>query len=70
MNEFKKDGTFGVDIYATGKGKVVFDMRFDNDCRKKFDMRLEDAVDLAKTIADKCKEEVEMQLIKGFFIEL
>lgn len=69
MNENKKDGTFGVDIYATGKGKVVFDMQFD-DRREKFDMRLEDAVDLAKTIADKCKEEVEMQLIKGFFNEL
>lgn len=66
MNEFKKDGTFGVDIYATGKGKVAFDMQFD-DCRKKFDMRLEDAVNLAKTIADKCKEEVEMQLINGFY---
>ena len=69
MNENKKDGTLGVDIYATGKGRIIFDMQFD-DCRKKFDMSLEDAVDLARNIMDKCKEEVAMQLIRGFFIEL
>lgn len=66
MNENKKNGTLGVDIYATGKGKIVFDMRFD-DCRKKFDMRLEDAVDLAKSISEKCKDEVGLQLLNGLF---
>lgn len=64
--ENKVSGNLGVGLRATGSGAIGFKLQFD-DCTKEFEMTVDQALDLSKSIAETCKKELELQLFAEMF---
>lgn len=64
--ENKVSGNLGVGLRATGNGAIGFKLQFD-DCTKEFEMPVNGALDLAKSIAETCQKELELQLFAEMF---
>lgn len=66
MDKDKVGGNLGVGLKATGSGAIGFKLQFD-DCTKEFEMPVDGALDLAKSIAETCRRELELQLFAEMF---
>lgn len=65
--ENKHEGNLKVGMKPTGKGRIEFEMQFDDNCTYSFEMSVDQALDLARAIADRCKDELELQLFAEMF---